>query len=281
MDRGHRAQAAVAHVQRRLAGRNGAQGLGRIAAVGNDPHGVAQIKGARLLRDVCGGEMMVEEGAGPIGAAFGHDLTRLVVLEAIDHHPVETGQATEGVRRPLAHRLDRHRPFQRGAGGVQVGDQIDAEAGLLRALLDLDDHQIVDRARSRSRRTMHHDVVFQTIGRAPTTGEAGLLMRGHGAHGPVGDIAQHVGDCAIDPDLAARQLLDRARPLADGQGLQIQHQHEAVRLDRLRNVDRLAIALVQRGVGQVERLGHAAASCGWGCKVRWAKAKPSMPPFTT
>lgn len=75
--------------------------------------------------------MVVQEGAGPIGAAFGHDLTRLVVLEAIDHHPVETGQATEGVRRPLAHRLDRHRPFQRGAGGVQVGDQIDAEAGLL------------------------------------------------------------------------------------------------------------------------------------------------------
>ena len=268
VDRRHRAQAAVAHVQRRLAGRHGTQGLGRIAAVGNDPHGVAQIKGARLSGDVGGREMVVQERASSVRTSLGDHLARVVVVEAVDHDPVEPGQLAKGLGRPFAHRLHRHRPFQRCARSVQIGDQVDSQARLLRALFDLDDHQVVGGAGVG--RTVDDHVVFQAIGRAPAAGESGLLHRRHRADAPVRDIAQHVGDGAIDPGLAAGQILDGARALSDRQRLQVQNQQKAVRLDGLRNMDRLAITVRQHRFDAVRGLGHAAASCVCvcGCRVR-------------
>ena len=87
MDRRDRAQAAVAHVQRRLARRDRPQGLGRIAAVGDDPHRIAQIQGAGLAGDVGRREMVVQEGRRAGRARFRDHLARLVVEETVDHDP--------------------------------------------------------------------------------------------------------------------------------------------------------------------------------------------------
>ena len=280
MDRRHRAQSAVAHVQRHLAGRDRPQRLRRVPAVGNDPHRIAQIERARLAGNVGGGEVVVQEGPGALCARFGYHLAGLVVLEAIDHHPVEAGQTAKGLGGPFAQSLDRGRAFKGGAGGVQAGHQIDAQPRLLRALLDLDDHQIAWQARPGGRRHMDDDVVFQPVGRPPAAGEAGFLKGRHRTDAAIRDVPQDLTHGAVDPGVASGQVFDQARALADRQRLQVQHQHEAVRLDRSGDVDRFAVALGQVGLDLIEGLGQAAASCSRGCRTRCAKAKPSTPPLT-
>ena len=254
MDRRDRAQAAVAHVQRRLARRDRPQGLGRIAAVGDDPHRTAQIQGAGLAGNVGRGEMVVQEGRRAGRARLCDHLARFVVEEAVDHDPFEAGQATEGVGGAFAHGLDRGGPFQGGASGVEPCDQLDPETGLLRALFDLHHHSL---KRTPAGRIVDDDVVFQPIGRAPAPGEARLTAAGHVAQAPTDDLAQQVGRRLIDPGRAAGQILDGAGALFDGLGLGIEHQQEAVGLDGLGDMDRLAIAVGEVDVRADDGFAHA------------------------
>ena len=253
MDRRHGAQAAVAHVQRRLVRIRRPQRLGRVAGVGNDPHRIAQIKGPRLAGNVGRREMVVQEGGRLARARFRHHLARLVVQEAIDHDPLKAGQASEGVGGAFANALNRGAAFESRAGRIEPGDQFDAQPGLLRALLDLDHHSKggggLRRGRLSGGRIIDDDVVFQPVGRAPAAREARLADGRHVAQTTPHHLAQKIGDRQADPAGLAGQILDRPGPLFQGQGVQVQHQQQAVALDRLGDVDRLPVAVVQGDLG--------------------------------
>ncbi|MNE28063.1 hypothetical protein D3C80_1214900 [compost metagenome] len=58
--------------------------------IGNDPHRVAQVQGACLLRNVRGGEVLPQKAFEAAALGLGNDLAGAVDAKLVDHHPVIT-----------------------------------------------------------------------------------------------------------------------------------------------------------------------------------------------
>ena len=99
--------------------------------------------------------MVVQERRHPLGARFRQHAAGVVVEEAVDHHPVEAGQAAELVCGALAQGRRTGRALKRRTGRVQTRQQFHAQEGRLGALLDLDQSQIA--------RALNDDVVVQVL----------------------------------------------------------------------------------------------------------------------
>ena len=250
MDRRHAADRDIAEV-------GVAIGLGpdrerSISHVGDRPRAVADVQGARLARDVGRGEMVMQERPDLGIAIFRDHPPRVVVEEAIDHHPVKPGQRAIGSRRALAQRHQIARPFEHRRGGIEPGQHIGRADGRARDFLEFDDLD--------PRRPVKRHIIAPVPELAHPRRSRPARPRRHVAMW--GDIVaphQRV-DRRAQPRIAEHRL-QRARPGHDALRRRIDDQHQPVRLDRPWHMDRLPIArgqlCPQHSIGLLTHVPHS------------------------
>ena len=239
------AQHRIAEVDGLDPGNAAGDRLDRGMHVGDDPHAVAHVEGARLAGNVGCREMVVHERAHALGTAFAHHGPGLVVDEAIDHHPRMAGQLAEHARRvphqvgqgrcPLQHRVQRLHPAQ--------------ETCIQRRLIQRGQH-------------LDHHMRTAAIGQQIP----GCPVDHHGCQGNGTNIGQIV-DCIAQhaakrlrqglADHVARQAVGASRRADDPAIARVDDQKVAMRLDRSGNMDRFAVA-----GSQITGIGRVGQGCG-------------------
>ena len=103
VDRRHAAQGRVREVERRAGGgvEHRVQRHRDVVDVGDQPGPVDRVEPARLGRDVGGRVVQPEEGVEVLATLLGDHLAVPLLVEAVDHHPVEAEQR-RAPRRPAA-----------------------------------------------------------------------------------------------------------------------------------------------------------------------------------
>ena len=248
MDRRHAPERAVAHVERPAGGgaERGRERGGDVVHVRDDANPVAEVQLARLFRDVGRRVAVVQVRRQAVCAVLRRHAAGAVLEEAVDHDPVEAGHAPHLARRGLAEARQVGRRVQGGDGGPDPGEHPGGRGAVRSARLELEDGEAVPQ--------MDQDLDFHA-GRRRRSRRAEVERRGprHDVRRPGHRLQAEAEELAHRQPKRRGPRAQQAGQVAGGleHGLRdgIGDEQGAVRLDRARDVDRLAVA-----VREVERL---------------------------
>ena len=254
VDRRDAAQHAVAQVQRLALRGVGHQRHRLVADVGDQAQRVEDVQAARLGRDVAGRIAPAQVGLERVAAGLGDDVAAVVVAEAVGHHAVEAGQLAHrddgGVEQAVDRALALER-VHRAVGQVREGRHL---AGVGRAALELAEdaaraaHAARRRRSASPTRVSSESVTSSSLLASASASWSSLRERGVVAERVRAQRAAEVQRQAQQRGHVGARVAQAAEAVEREQG--------AVRLDRPRDVDRLAIAVLERQLGRGRRQGH-------------------------
>ena len=231
MNRRDAAQRGVAEVDRDETRIDADDRYGSVVDIRDDTDGIANVKGPRLTRYVGSGKMVVHEAQGSPGKALADHDARLIIYEAIDHHPTVAGEPLKRPRCLLAQLVERRRALERAAHNLQLRQERCVVA-MARTFIGHLDHEIPAGAKG--------DRIHC---RSSEGNIADDLGAGRGKH-VRGDVCPEIDhgiqgkadDAAVDAEVLSPGVAhDRVRG-------NIRDQHEALRLNGSRNVNRFRVA---------------------------------------
>ena len=222
-----------------------------VADVGDEPQPAREVERPRLGRDVARGVAEAEERLEVVAPLLGDDLTLVLLVEPVEHHPVEAGDAADlgaRERRQLLQRRSRLQPLQDAPHPVERRGH---RLGLGLARLHLEHEQpaaAVD------------DPVPRLAVHAEREGVHALEVVAERPRLPPVDEVADVGAERLDTE-----HLPRVRRRPHDVVLVVEREQHPLRLDGAGDVDRLPRALDEVGVDVAHAVARARNASNVAC----------------